>query len=312
MSRGSQIRKWSAATAFELLARGQHGVLDAVCIAESLQDELVSGGGAALALLDLGQIAIDGDRAPCPGVTFAHLEPAAVRPMLEQRLARIAMQREALAEPAFALPPRVGNEAVLDGVADDLLEGRAGFRRPVAMVEQLGIFVIAEHEPVVLVEQREAFRDGLDGVGQALLALGERLLLGGLARGDLAPGADHFQGIAVPVAHEVLLVADPAIDAVLLAEAIFGEVPPLLEELRLLGLDLGKVFRVHAGAPEVRLLQIVIGLVAQHALNIVADEGRRVIAARLEAVDHGRRAVQQQVEAGAGGVFGLLRPLCAR
>ena len=72
-------------------------------------------------------------------------------------------------------------------------------------------------------------------------------------------------GLPVQVANEVLLVAHPAIGAVLLAEAVFGEMLARLEQLRLLRLDLGKIVGMDVGAPEVRVLQIFLGAVAQHA-----------------------------------------------
>lgn len=94
----------------------------------------------------------------------------------------------------------------------------------------------------------------------------------------------------------MLLVADPAIKAVLLAEAVFGRVAVLFEQKSLLGLDRLDVVGMHAGAPELRILQIFVRAVAEEALDVLADEGRRVIAARLEAVDHGRRALEQERE----------------
>ena len=57
----------------------------------------------------------------------------------------------------------------------------------------------------------------------------------------------------------MLLVAHPAIDAVLLAEAVFGDVRALLEQLGLLGLDRGKILRMDAGPPEIGVLQIFVG-----------------------------------------------------
>ena len=63
MSRGSQIKKWSAATASSSRRARQDGGLDAARIAQALQDELIGGGGALLALLHLGEVAIDGDGA---------------------------------------------------------------------------------------------------------------------------------------------------------------------------------------------------------------------------------------------------------
>ncbi len=45
----------------EFLTGRQDGGLDAARITQALENELIGGGGPLLALLDLGQIAIDGD-----------------------------------------------------------------------------------------------------------------------------------------------------------------------------------------------------------------------------------------------------------
>jgi len=52
----------------------------------------------------------------------------------------------------------------------------------------------------------------------------------------------------------MLLVADPAIVPVLLAEAVFGGVPLLLEEKRLLRLDPIDVIGMDTRAPECGIL----------------------------------------------------------
>ena len=49
-------------------------------------------------------------------------------------------------------------------------------------------------------------------------------LLGRLALGDVAPRADDLLRLAAPVPDEALLVADPAIAAVLLQEAVLERV----------------------------------------------------------------------------------------
>ena len=64
------------------------------------------------------------------------------------------------------------------------------------------------------------------------------------------------------VADQMLLVAHPAIGAVLLAEAILGDMAAVLEQLGLLGLHGGKVLRMDAGAPEVGILQVLIRAIA--------------------------------------------------
>jgi hypothetical protein len=87
------------------------------------------------------------------------------------------------------------------------------------------------------------------------------------------------------VLDQMLLVADPAIAAVLLAEAIFGGVLALLEKDRLFSLHALDVVGMDARTPEVGVLQIFVGAIAEQAFDVLADEGRRVIAGRLEAVD---------------------------
>ena len=45
---------------------------------------------------------------------------------------------------------------------------------------------------------------------------------------------------------------------------------------------------MHAAPPEIGILQILLGLVAEPVPNVLADEGRPEVAGRLEAVDHRR------------------------
>jgi hypothetical protein len=61
----------------------------------------------------------------------------------------------------------------------------------------------------------------------------------------------------------MLLVPDPAIGAVLLGEAIFGSVLALLEQDRLLSLHALDVVGMDACAPEVGVLQIFVGAIAE-------------------------------------------------
>ena len=57
-----------------------------------------------------------------------------------------------------------------------------------------------------------------------------------------------------------------------------------------------------ARAPEVGVLEIFVGAVAEQALDVLADEGRRIVAACLEAVDDRGRAFEKQCEAGLQGI----------
>ena len=104
----------------------------------------------------------------------------------------------------------------------------------------------------------------------------------------------------------MLLVAHPAIGAVLLAEAIFGGVPVALEQESLLGFHGCHVVGMHAGAPELGILEIFVGAIAEQPLDILADESRRIVAARLEAVDHRGRGIEQKRKPLARAVLRLL------
>ena len=99
-------------------------------------------------------------------------------------------------------------------------------------------------------------------------------------------------GVAARVADQVLLVADPAIGAVLLAEPVFGEMLTGLEQPRLLGLEGLEIVGMDVPPPEIGVLEIFVGAVAEQAVDVVADEGGGEIAAGLEAVDHRRRGAE--------------------
>ena len=133
-------------------------------------------------------------------------------------------------------------------------------------------------------KQREAGLQGIFG----LLSL--------LPRGDVAPRAHDLERVSLFVADHMLLIADPAIGAVLLPEAVFGGVLAVLEEFGLLGFDAGEIVRVHPLPPEVRVLQVFVGAVAEKPLDIAAHEDRRVVVPSLEAVDHGGRGIEQPGE----------------
>ncbi len=62
----------------------------------------------------------------------------------------------------------------------------------------------------------------------------------------------------------MLLIADPDIGSVLLAETVLGQVLAVLEQLGLLGFDLRKVVGMNVRSPEVWRRQILIGAEPQH------------------------------------------------
>ena len=118
-----------------------------------------------------------------------------------------------------------------------------------------------------------------------------------LARLDIAPRPHDLHGISRCVANELLLVAQPAIRAVLIEKAVFDEMHALLEDLGLLRLDPWQIVGMHVDPPEIGTFQIFLGRVAEEPLNVRADEGRREIAGCGKAVNHHRRHIEQQIEA---------------
>lgn len=80
-----------------------------------------------------------------------------------------------------------------------------------------------------------------------------------LAVADVDPGTDDLERFSGRVSDQMLFVADPAIVAVLFAEAVFGGVAIALEQRRLLGLDALDIVGMYPGAPEIRILEISSG-----------------------------------------------------
>ena len=221
-------------------------------------------------------------------------------------------------------------EPVLDRVAAFLeQQGGLGLHRrevvgvhaapPEIRVLQVFLRLVAEPVPDVLADEgrREVARrlEAVDHRRRAGQQVHEPVLRGDqglaelLARGDVAPGADHLDRLARRVAQHLQLVADPAVAAVLLAEAVFAAEPLLLEQARIGLEDARAVLGMDAALPEIRALEVLLALVAEQVLDVLADEGRREIAGGLEAVDHRRRAGEQVLDALAGrgaASFGLL------
>src|SRR5262245_36274197 len=118
-----------------------------------------------------------------------------------------------------------------------------------------------------------------------------------LAGADVVPGADHLRRRAMRIAEHLHLVVDPAIAAVLLAEAVLVVQATLIEEARKLLEDPRPVVGVQTVEPEIGTPEIVLALVAEEILDVPAYEGRPVVARRLEAVDHRRRGGEQVLDA---------------
>ena len=158
-----------------------------------------------LALLELGDVGIDRDRAAVLGAALADHDPAAVAAPLHLRLAGIAVLRQALGHPF--LDPALG---ILDGALrgrapDDGLEGHARRHRAlVPGVEQPAVAGVAQHEAVLGVVEDEAFRDALDRLDEALLAQPAGVL-GHLQRGDIV---DPQHALAAGEADVTAMIGD--------------------------------------------------------------------------------------------------------
>ena len=126
-----------------------------------------------------------------------------------------------------------------------------------------------------------------------------------LAGSDVAPRANDLGRLPLLVAHEVLLVVDPTIGAILAAEAIFDRLPVSLKEGSHFGFDPRKVLGVNPFAPEVRIFEIFAGTIAKQALDIGADKGRSKVALGPEAVDRGGRGIEQPRKLLLGSDFDL-------
>ena len=183
-----------------------------------------------LGALDLGDVGVDGDGAAFRGLPLVDLDPAVVGAALHVRLARVAVTGQPLGDPLLLLPTASSTRPRLVAVRMSVLVWRPARGDAHAGIQQLAIGAVADDQPVLGVVERKALRDGFDRVGQALLALAEGDL-GLVAGGDVAPGADHLDRLAVLVADQVLLVVDPAIGAVLAPEPVLDRVATLLEQL---------------------------------------------------------------------------------
>ena len=75
-------------------------------------------------------------------------------------------------------------------------------------------------------------------------------------------------GSPLVIADQALLVVDPAPAAVLPEESVFDGMAPGGEQAGRFGLDRGEIFGMHPATPEVGVLQIIPGLVAEQVAQI--------------------------------------------
>src|SRR5215470_2803535 len=131
----------------------------------------------------------------------------------------------------------------------------------------------------------------------------ESILCGGerfaelLARSDVTPGPDHLNRIASRIAKDLQFVADPTIASIFLTEPIFIAQAAFLEQARISPHNARAVLWVDATLPEIGAVDVFLTVVSEQILHILADEGWRIVACRLEAVDDRRRAGEQVLDA---------------
>ena len=120
---------------------------------------------------ELGHVGVDADRAIVPGLALVDLDPTAVALTVQERSLRVVMQFQSLLHPVFVSVGHTRDDATLGHGPNDLLErdprhhdiGKTRVKLPEA--------VVAHHQPVLGIEQKEALRDALEGVGQLLAGL---------------------------------------------------------------------------------------------------------------------------------------------
>src|SRR5262249_14232597 len=142
-------------------------------------------------------------------------------------------------------------------------------------IRTVEVFLTAVPEQLLNVladERRRVVAGGLEAVDHRRRA-GEQVLdarpgrghfrLCSLALSDVAPRANHLHRLPFFVPNESLLVVDPAVAAVLLAELILDRMRTFLEQVDRLGLHRGELVRVHPTAPKIRVLEVFLRFVAQ-------------------------------------------------
>src|SRR5690606_12936727 len=115
--------------------------------------------------------------------------------------------------------------------------------------------------------------------------------------------------LTVRVADQMLDVLHPAVAAVAFPEAVLDRVAAGPIEAGRLRLDRGEIVGMHPLAPELGILEVFGGGVPEELGDVGADEGRRVIPARLVAVDHRGRAGEELRQARVGSLARQLRGL---
>ena len=121
--------------------------------------------------LEFGNIGSQADNAARVGAAFVDAQPTAVMEQLLDRAFGVLMDAQAFRDPFVFAPDGLGPLAVGDADPQQLVECLAGFQQMADLVVYPAISVVTNNQPVVLVEQGKAVRDGIEGVGQLGLGL---------------------------------------------------------------------------------------------------------------------------------------------
>ena len=128
----------------------------------------------------VGDVGLQDHRAAVHGALFADLQPAVADQCDVEHHMVIAVPGQPAVDPLLGrLAPRQEHVLAAAGAGHILAEGQPRLQRPAHVGQVAGETAVEHHQPFLGVEQREAFLDRLDGIGQvAARALGLAVGLG--------------------------------------------------------------------------------------------------------------------------------------
>src|SRR5215469_4693658 len=126
----------------------------------------------ALTLLQLRDVRVDCYRATVVGLALAGQDPATIAALLDVWTARFSVTGHALPNPV--LDPALGllDIPALGGASHDAFERHTGrYLYGAPRIEQRSILVVAHHQAILAIVEREGLGDAVDRDGQSLAAL---------------------------------------------------------------------------------------------------------------------------------------------
>ena len=234
-----------------------------------LIDELAE---LALALLDLGNIRVDRYHSAVVCPPFRGLQPGSTGEVELDRASRAVALLASAFEIVFEVERDIGKHATLERGSQDVLERCARHDLPRKLLpHRVGVVVpvrlVAKKEAIIGIEQREAFRDGLDSVAQLRLRPFQLVCQSLLLR-HVARPSHHAIGPPVLVAAREAMVAHPTQIAFFAAVAVL-ELEAIGQTLEVFGVSVqesGQIVRMDAFQPVFRGLELS-SLQPQHLLE---------------------------------------------